>query len=161
MGEGMLITHIDYSANAWSMNQVNNDPNRQRYQVVAADNERGNMDENGKLSWAMVRGDLWGTSDACRDFTDTSTPAAVLNDGGKLSQPLYAIDFTASDDMEFVFMDATLVGIEQTPLEQHDGITQTAQIFDISGKKLSGGGLLDKGLYIIRQNGVSKKVMVK
>ena len=161
MGEGMLITHIDYSVNAWSMNQVNNDPNRQRYQVVAADNERGNMDENDKLSWAMVRGDLWGTSDACREFSDTSTPAAVLNDGGKLSQPLYAIDFTASGDMEFVFMDATLVGIEQTPLEQPAGITQTAQIFDISGKKLSGGGALDKGLYIIRQNGVSKKVMVK
>ncbi|MBQ2122011.1 MAG: M6 family metalloprotease domain-containing protein, partial [Bacteroidaceae bacterium] len=161
MGEGMLITHIDYSANAWSMNQVNNDPNRQRYQVVAADNERGNMDENDKLSWAMVRGDLWGTSDACREFSDTSTPAAVLNDGGKLSQPLYAIDFTASGDMEFVFMDATLVGIEQTPLEQPAGITSTTQIYDISGKKLSGGGVLDKGLYIIRQNGVSKKVMVK
>lgn len=161
MGEGMLITHIDYSANAWSMNQVNNDPNRQRYQVVAADNERGNMDENGKLSWAMVRGDLWGTSDACREFTDTTTPAAVLNDGGKLSQPLYAIDFTASGDMEFVFMDATLVGIEQTPLEQPAGITSTTQIYDISGKKLSGGGVLGKGLYIIRQNGVSKKVMVK
>ncbi len=161
MGEGMLITHIDYSVNAWSMNQVNNDPNRQRYQVVAADNERGNMDENDKLSWAMVRGDLWGTSDACREFSDTSTPAAVLNDGGKLSQPLYAIDFTASGDMEFVFMDATLVGIEQTPLEQPAGITPPAQIFDISGKKLSGCGVLGKGLYIIRQNGVSKKVMVK
>jgi hypothetical protein len=63
--------------------------------------------------------------------------------------------------MEFVFMDATLVGIEQTPLEQPAGITPIAQIFDISGKKLSGGGALDKGLYIIRQNGVSKKVMVK
>lgn len=161
MGEGMLITHIDYSVNAWSMNQVNNDPNRQRYQVVAADNERGNMDENDKLSWAMVRGDLWGTSDACREFSDTSTPAAVLNDGGKLSQPLYAIDFTASGDMEFVFMDATLVGIEQTSLEQSAGITQTTQIYDMSGKKLSSGGALDKGLYIIRQNGVSKKVMVK
>jgi hypothetical protein len=161
MGEGMLITHIDYSANAWSMNQVNNDPNRQRYQVVAADNERGNMDENDKLSWAMVRGDLWGTSDACREFSDTSTPAAVLNDGGKLSQPLYAIDFTASGDMEFVFMDATLVGIEQTPLEQPAGITPPAQIFNLSGKIIPHGGVLDKGLYIIRQNGVSKKVMVK
>jgi hypothetical protein len=140
---------------------VNNDPNRQRYQVVAADNERGNMDENDKLSWAMVRGDLWGTSDTCREFSNTSTPAAVLNDGGKLSQPLYAIDFTASGDMEFVFMDATLVGIEQTPLEQPAGITPTAQIFDLSGKIIPHGGVLDKGLYIIRQNGVSKKVMVK
>ena len=109
----------------------------------------------------MVRGDLWGTSDACREFTDTSTPAAVLNDGGKLSQPLYAIDFSASGDMEFVFMDATLVGIEQTPLEQPAGITSPVQIFDLSGKKVAGCSVLDKGLYIIRQNGVSKKVMVK
>ena len=159
MGEGMLITHIDYSANAWSMNQVNNDPKCQRYQIVAADNERGNMDENDKFQWALVRGDLWGTNDAVRDFTDETTPSSLLTEGSTLAQPIYSIGFDADGCMSFVFKDASLVGIADAPVTSlTDG---TRQVYDLSGKSLSEQGTLTKGLYIVREGGVVKRVLVK
>ena len=141
------------------MNQVNNDPKCQRYQIVAADNERGNMDENDKFQWALVRGDLWGTNDAVRDFTDETTPSSLLTDGSTLAQPIYSIGFDADGCMSFVFKDASLVGIADVPVASlTDGIRQ---VYDLSGKSLSGQGTLTKGLYIVREGGVVKKVLVK
>lgn len=36
-GEGMLVWHIDYDRSAWEANRVNNDPDRQRVDLVEAD----------------------------------------------------------------------------------------------------------------------------
>ncbi len=78
--EGMLITHVTYSASAWNNNTVNN-YSLQRMTVVPADN---------KLSEASVSADLWPKSYAT-EFTNTSTPAARTNTGSFLSQPVTEI----------------------------------------------------------------------
>lgn len=78
--EGMMITHVTYSASAWANNTVNNSI-PQRMTIVPADN---------KLSSATLSGDLWPKSYAT-EFTDESTPAAKTNTGGYLSQPVTEI----------------------------------------------------------------------
>lgn len=42
MGSGLLITHVNYAAGAWSGNTVNNVPNAQRFSYIAADGEKEN-----------------------------------------------------------------------------------------------------------------------
>ncbi len=67
-GEGIMITHVTYSANRWSGNTVNNE-DIQLLTLMNADNNWSYYNENA---------DLWpqGSNNA---FTDNSTPAAKLN----------------------------------------------------------------------------------
>lgn len=44
-GHGLLVMHVDYDANAWYENTVNNDPDRQRCTIIHADNKDGWGDE--------------------------------------------------------------------------------------------------------------------
>ena len=44
-GHGLLVLHVDYDANAWYENTVNNDPDRQRCTIIHADNKDGWGDE--------------------------------------------------------------------------------------------------------------------
>ena len=41
-GAGLLITHIDYNSNTWRSNQINVNPNHQRFTVVSASNQTSN-----------------------------------------------------------------------------------------------------------------------
>lgn len=78
--EGMMITHVTYSASAWSSNTVNN-YSLQRMTIVPADNN---------LTSTTLSGDLWPKSYAT-EFTNTSVPAAKTNKGSYLSQPVTEI----------------------------------------------------------------------
>lgn len=78
--QGMLITHVTYSASAWNSNSVNN-YSLQRMTPVPADN---------RLTSSTLSGDLWPKSTAT-EFTNTSVPAAKTNTGGYLSQPVTEI----------------------------------------------------------------------
>lgn len=78
--QGMLITHVTYSASAWANNTVNN-YNLQRMTFVPADN---------KMSETSYSSDLWPKSYAT-EFTNTSKPAARTNTGSYLSQPVTEI----------------------------------------------------------------------
>ncbi len=80
LDEGMLITHVTYSASAWSGNTVNN-YSLQRMTVVPADN---------RLTSSTQNADLWPKSYAT-EFTNTSTPAARTNTGTYLSKPVTEI----------------------------------------------------------------------
>ena len=65
---GLLVCHVDYSAEAWNANDVNT--TKERFSIFAADN-------SWQRTEADVRGDLYpyGGNDA---LTSTSTPAASL-----------------------------------------------------------------------------------
>jgi M6 family metalloprotease-like protein len=78
--EGMLITHVTYSASAWSGNTVNNYM-PQRMTVVPADNV---------LSSATNNADLWPKTYAT-EFTNSSKPSAKVNSGGYLNIPVTEI----------------------------------------------------------------------
>lgn len=67
-GQGILVTHITYSASQWSANKPNNDK-IQLITLLPADNKLSNYSESG---------DTWPNGNK-RAITDTSTPATVLN----------------------------------------------------------------------------------
>jgi len=67
-GQGILITHITYSASQWT----NNKPNNEKIQLITL------IPADNKLSAYSESGDLWPQGNR-HSFTDESTPAAVLN----------------------------------------------------------------------------------
>lgn len=81
---GLMISHVTYSASAWSGNTVNNSM-PQRMTIFPADN---------RLSSSSESGDLYPYN-GNNKLTDTSTPAATLNTGQSyMGQPVTEITET-------------------------------------------------------------------
>ena len=103
--DGMLITHLTYDAAAWTNNVVNNyTPNR--FTPVPADGKLLLKKTDGyyRFDPDNVEGDLWPYGKAT-EFTDTSTPAAALNNkGGYLGKPITEIKRNGDDTISFYFM---------------------------------------------------------
>ena len=91
---GLMITHVDYDADVWNGNTVNNTSSHQRMTVVPADND---------LSEYTNSGDLWPYNGK-NEFTDSSEPAANVFTGGKLGKPVTGITKTGNK-VSFVFME--------------------------------------------------------
>lgn len=79
---GMMITHVDYNASAWTNNQVNDDASHPRFYLVPADNEAG---YNAKLNKDTESQDLYPNATNNR-FTDGSVPAAKPYTGEALDR---------------------------------------------------------------------------
>lgn len=62
---GLMVTHIDYSAQAWMTNTVNQYPNHQRFTIVPADNSYG-------LTIDDLMGDLYPGTKNVTALTNTS-----------------------------------------------------------------------------------------
>ena len=57
---GLMITHVDYSAQAWASNSVNTNKSHQRITIVPADGETISYQEQGGDPWAQsMLGDLY------------------------------------------------------------------------------------------------------
>ena len=56
-GHGMLVTHVDYSANSWQYNQVNDNPAHQRMTIIPAGGSYGTYLESYK-SWKVTQADF-------------------------------------------------------------------------------------------------------
>lgn len=98
---GLLIMHIDYNADAWQDNTVNDSRTHQRFVVVAADNST-----NQTISDAT--GDVYPGKTNNTALTDTSVPAARLfhnnTDGRRyLGHPIEQIAEDADGKISFVF----------------------------------------------------------
>lgn len=93
---GMLVIHVDYSAEAWNMNEVNYNLAHPRYTVVPADNKllcyyRSSSDEE---YYSSLRGDVWPGTTGNNLLTDTSVPAAEVYTGGYMGQSIRNIKYT-------------------------------------------------------------------
>lgn len=108
---GMLICHIDYDANAWYENTVNDDKNHQRMTYFPADNSFGTYyaDYGYSSTFSQTAGDPFPGTKNKTSFTDTTTPAATLynpeKDGRKfMGKPI--TDIAESNDglISFTFM---------------------------------------------------------
>ena len=87
---GMLVIHVDYSANIWKENEVNNNLARQRYTIIPADNKqlpyyRANTNKEYEDN---LRGDVWPGTSGNSELTDTSTPAAKVYTGGYMGKSI-------------------------------------------------------------------------
>lgn len=165
MGSGMLITHIDYDAEAWNSNAVNVDPQHQRMQYVPADNVKDGHHTSASLSLSQLlagyKGDLYPGTTGATSFTNETTPAATLFSGTEayLSRPLYNITLTDDGIITFSFRDAKLNGIGSVIVP--DAATDAEQIFTLSGQRITTLDGAAAGVYIVRKAGTSRKVVVK
>lgn len=95
-GSGMLVTHVDFDANAWNSNTPNNDPNHQRCIFIGADGR------SNASAGSLYPGTKYNTA-----LTNTTTPAATTynknKDGQKfMNKPIESI--TQHDRMiDFIF----------------------------------------------------------
>ena len=101
----MLVLHVDYDANVWYSNTVNNVESHQRMTFVAADNNY----KSGAFSYFKANGgDPYPGSSNNRSFTDTSVPAATLfnanTDGTKLLHKSIEDITEVSGLISFTFM---------------------------------------------------------
>lgn len=159
MGTGMLVTHVDYNAAAWSNNTVNTDPTRLRYTYIPADNAK--QDEFAPSS--DFRGDLYPGTSGNRELSDESSPAAAVNTGGYMGQPLYHIEET-NGVVSFSFLDASITAIDDAA--RLDG---TVDVYTVSGVRLmesvdpaKARTGLEKGVYLLKdKHNHTQKITVK
>ncbi|MBP5770049.1 MAG: M6 family metalloprotease domain-containing protein [Bacteroidaceae bacterium] len=133
-GHGMMITHVDYDANAWNNNTINNTSNRQRMTIIPADN---------KLSYdsaADLEGDLWPGRKKNTALTDDSKPAATLyranTDGQKLMHKPITNIVEADGVISFDFSTDVLTPLAVPELDAPTDIT--ADGFTISWGAVEG-----------------------
>lgn len=85
-GAGLLVLHVDYDADAWTNNTVNNESSRQRMTIVPADNSASLYDSEGYWSDDELAGDPFPYQ-GNDSLTNNSKPACTLyrtnSDGSK------------------------------------------------------------------------------
>lgn len=159
LGHGMLITHVDYSQQAWSGNAVNNDETRQRFSYVPADNQK--YKSNG--SFEGFQGDLFPGTTGAKEFSDETLPAAILNSGDYLGKPIYNIEESEDGVISFSYLDRTLTSIKKASLADD----ADCGIYTVDGRKIGvlstdkPEEVLPSGLYILKSRTGSKKVYIK
>ena len=151
-GEGLIITHYDYDANAWYNNSVNNTANHQRAVIVPANNSEKTA---SGFPYPYITKDLDGNSIVNNnEFTDDSTPSADLFNANidkeyKLHKPVTNITRDKNKLISFDFMGGTsdIRGImtDENPAD--------LEYFDLQGRKVR---MPSRGIYIIRNKKTNK-----
>ena len=151
-GEGLIITHYDYDANAWYNNTVNNTANHQRAVIVPANNSEKT---SSGFPYPYITKDLDGNSIVNNnEFTDDSTPSADLFNANidkeyKLHKPVTNITRDKNKLISFDFMGGTsdIRGImtDENPAD--------LEYFDLQGRKVR---MPSRGIYIIRNKKTNK-----
>lgn len=153
MGSGMLVLHVDYDANAWAANTVNNDSTRQRMEFVPADGVK-----DGKSAKALgitlselfdrYKGDLFpGTQGVTSITAETPVAFRVNTPAGVLDRPLYNITLTDDAVITFSFLDPTLTGISSPLPTVENG--QSAAAYTLSGRRVPSLQRAPRGVYIL------------
>lgn len=91
-GHGMLVWHVDYDADAWKTNSVNNDPQHQHLDIVEADDHK---------DYDTCDGDPFPGTKNVTAFTDDTTPSMKSWDGKRLSMPITDIKETEDGFITF------------------------------------------------------------
>ena len=139
--QGLLITHVTYSASRWAENTPNNQ-NIQLMTIMPADNS---------LSTSSESGDTWPRNNKT-EFTDNSTPAAKLNmtasgnitgNAGYLGKPVTEMVMNNDGTVSFWYMKGAAVdptitvsseGVNCGSVMANNTVTKT---FNVSGQLLT------------------------
>lgn len=148
-GAGLLVTHVDYSAEVWASNKVNA-TSRQRCVVVPADNS---MNHNGPGSVIGNREDIANDlypATGNTTLSNTSVPAATLNnantDGSMLLNKIIT-GIRQNDDgtIAFRFVNGTTDGISTL----HTATAAQGEIYTLDGRHAgTDASRLAKGIYV-------------
>ena len=145
---GLLITHIDYSDEAWQANNVNT--TKERCAVVPADNSqlRTVDDVVGDLYPYVKDGEVINNT-----LSNVSSPACATihanTDGSYLlNVKIENIEINADGSAHFVCKEDTSKSTSIS--EPKDNAEQSADIYSLDGRKIVTSGLsLSRGLYIV------------
>jgi M6 family metalloprotease-like protein len=148
---GMLITHIDYDANAWRDNIVNPDSRHQRMSIIPADNSYGSTE-------LEYRGDVYPGAFGVTWLTNSSHQDV----GGKLFNENIdhtfnmncAIGNIVEDDFGYISFDA--IFDDDLPAPQFDEVTE----LDESGYTLNWNSVDNADYYVIEQRAVDMTNML-
>lgn len=113
-GEGMLITHIDYSYSDWEYNVVNNDPDDMGVQIVCAD--------------GTTRDPSYNTFPGRSEVT---TCFLTMKDGYQFPEPLSSIKQMENGSISFIYGIAPGV-----PYVSKDGIDFDQFVTDYGSKRI-------------------------
>ena len=122
-GEGMLVLHVDYSAQAWYENTLNNNASHQRMTIIPADN---------KLTSGTLAGDVYPGPSGNTALTSKSVPAAKVYVGGFMGKDITNIS-RKGDEVSLSFMKGAL-GVPR--LNEAYDVTSTG--FSISWEPVAG-----------------------
>ena len=136
-GEGLMITHVDYDANAWYRNTVNNDANHQRMFLMAAE----------KLTTNSDAGAFWPYNGK-NALTDDTTPAATVYTGGFMGKPITNIT-KADGVVTFSFMGG--VHVDAPAVLPATDITETG--FTANWTAVEGASKYNVDLYKLKNVG--------
>ena len=151
-GEGLLITHYDYSASAWSRNTVNNISSHQRVAIIPANNS--NKSTSG-FPYPYTTKAIDGTVTIANDcLTDDSKPAASvfnanISGSNVMGKPITNIRLDEQGLISFDFMGGTS-GIDGII---SDSDPRDLEYYDAQGRKVS---TPSHGIYIIRNKKTNK-----
>ena len=156
MGKGLLITHVDFDANMWAYNTVNNEKEHQRYEVIPADNVKNGYEGN-RPKWDYFKADLFPGLTQVTEFTDSSRPSSKVYMGAQLNKPVYNIKLEG-DVLSFSFKDKQITGISKTKVNASE---EEEEIFTLTGRKIGKNEVLLPGVYLVKKGGKVRKMYRK
>lgn len=167
---GMLITHVDYNAKSWSDNSINIVKSHQRMSLVPADNNYGKLKNNsGSYYYEMyvedIKGDLFPGYYGITSFTDDSHSTHggslfnINKDGTrKLGKPITNI--TESGGLiSFDFKGGSADNVYNAIADVSVDASDAAVIYDMSGNVVKDMSV--PGVYVVKENGQARKVIVR
>lgn len=94
LGHGMIVTHVDYDADIWNSNTVNEDMYHQRMTIIPANNKLiGNFNaESAAELLDALAGHPYPGKTGSAELTDASTPAAEVYRGEFMKKPIKQIE---------------------------------------------------------------------
>ena len=149
-GEGLMVTHITYSASQWT----NNKPNNEKIQLITL------LPADNKLTKYTESGDLWPYGNK-RDLTDNSTPPTKLNmnrsgevtgNAGFLGKPVTEITINRDGTASFWYMKENHV-FEKGDVN-HDTVINITDATTLISNVLGGGTLKCEPCSDINSDGV-------
>lgn len=160
-GHGLLIWHIDYQADRWADNTVNNDAAHPCVEILKAD---------GIGSEGSESGDPFPGTSGIREVSRATVPGFATWNGSGLGIAIRDITENADKSVSF------RVEADQSSLEgpEADTITVSGRtvtganpmtVTDISGRVIARDAccvqLAAPGIYIVSSGGLTKKIIVK
>ena len=157
---GLLITHVDYSRDAWVLNSVNNTKKHQRMSFVPAGNNYGtSYSTTYHITADQYRSHLFPGSEDVTEFTNDSHASyggTLFNkntDGTKyLNKPI--TDIQENDGLiSFKFMG----GAKELDIQDLTSSTQSATYYTLDGIQVDKPS--QPGIYLIKQGNHTRKFL--
>ena len=161
-GSGILVSHVDYDKATWEFSAPNS-PSKKRYSIFPANNKARTWSASG-WAYPYIVTDYEGNATVANDcLTDTSAPAATLNNPNAageylMSKPITQMAVDADGLASFVFLDDVATTVSGLPEGRNNSQLSAlnSHWYTLDGRRLSGKPAT-KGLYIY--NGI--KVAIK